>query len=60
MKTSRCTLIKAITHLDYQELRQISPEAARRAILQVLKAHDGNVCKAAKILNLTRATVTKA
>ena len=53
-------MIKAITHLDYQELRQISPEAARRAILQVLKAHDGNVCKAAKILNLTRATVTKA
>ena len=33
MKTSRCTLINAITHLDYQELRQISPEVARRAVI---------------------------
>jgi transposase len=53
-------LIKAITHLDYQELRQISPEAARRAILQVLKAHKGNVTMTSKILSVSRATVYKA
>ncbi len=55
-----CILIKAITHLDYQELRQISPEAARRAILQVLKAHKGNVTAAARILSVSRATIYKA
>lgn len=53
-------MIKAITHLDYQELRQISPEAARRAILQVLKAHKGNVTAAARILSVSRATIYKA
>lgn len=53
-------MIKDITHLDYQELRQISPEAARRAILQVLKAHTGNVSEAARILSISRATVYKA
>ena len=53
-------MIKTITHLDYQELRQISPEAARRAILQVLKAHKGNVATAARILSVSRATIYKA
>jgi len=52
-------LIKDIIHLDYQELRQSNPVAARQATLQVLKAYDGNICKAASILNLTRATVKK-
>ncbi len=53
-------MIKDITHLDYRELRQISPEAARRAILQVHKAQSGNVSRTARILNVTRATVYKA
>ena len=53
-------MIKDITHLDYQELRAISPEAARRAILQVLKAHKGNVTATAKILSVSRATIYKA
>ena len=53
-------MIKDITHLDYRELRQISPEAARRAILQVLQAHNGNVTTAAKILSVSRATIYKA
>ena len=53
-------MIKAITHLDYQELRQISPEAARRAILQVLKAHNGNVTATARNLSVSRATIYKA
>jgi len=53
-------LIKDIIHLDYQELRQSNPAAARQAILQILKAHNGNVSKTARILNITRATVYKA
>ena len=53
-------MIKAITHLDYRELRQISPEAARRAILQVLKAHKGNVTAAGRIVSVSRATIYKA
>lgn len=53
-------MIKDIIHLDYQELRQSNPAAARQAILQILKAHNGNVSKTARILNITRATVYKA
>ena len=53
-------MIQDITRLDYQELRQISPEAARRALLQVLSAQNGNVACTARILNVSRATVYKA
>lgn len=48
------------TPLDYQELRNISPEAARRAVLQVLRSLDGNVAKTARALNTSRPTVYKA
>ena len=47
-------------HLDYQELRGISPKAARRAILQILSSLDGNVAQTAKTLGITRVTVYKA
>jgi transposase len=47
-------------HLDYKELRGISPKAARRAILQVLKSVDGNVTEAARLLHTTRRTIYKA
>ena len=47
-------------HLDYQELRAISPKAARQALLQILRASNGNVAKTAKLLKVTRATVYKA
>lgn len=47
-------------HLDYKELRGISPKAARRAILQILKSSDGNVAEAARILHTTRRTIYKA
>jgi transcriptional regulator of acetoin/glycerol metabolism len=53
-------LIKDIPNLNYQELRQISPEAARRAILQVLKVHNRNVTAAARILGVSRAPIYKA
>lgn len=47
-------------HLDYAELRGISPQAARRAILQVLKSTNGNVSETAKYLTTTRKTIYKA
>lgn len=47
-------------HLDYRELRGISPKAARRAILQVLKSTDGNVAETARLLHTTRRTIYKA
>lgn len=47
-------------HLDYKELRGISPQAARRAILQVLKATGGNVAETAMLLHTTRRTIYKA
>jgi hypothetical protein len=47
-------------HLDYKELREISPQAARRAILQVLKSVDGNVAECARLLHTTRRTIYKA
>jgi transposase len=46
--------------LDYAELREISPEAARKAILQVLKSVDGNIAACARLLSTTRCTVYKA
>lgn len=48
------------TPLDYQELRSISPKAARQAVLQILKANRGNVSQTAKLLGITRPTVYKA
>ncbi len=47
-------------HLDYKQLREISPQAARKAILQVLKSTNGNVSQTAILLNTTRRTVYKA
>lgn len=46
--------------LDYKELREISPKAARRAILQILKSVDGNVAQCARLLHTTRRTIYKA
>lgn len=47
-------------HLNYQELRNISPKAARQAILQILASSDGNITQTAKTLDITRLTVYKA
>lgn len=48
------------TPLDYQELRTISPKAARQARLQILKANKGKVSQTARMLGITRRTVYKA
>lgn len=47
-------------HLEYNELRQISPKAARQAILQILKSNNGNVSETARLLHTTRSTIYKA
>ena len=47
-------------HLEYNELRKISPRAARQAILQILTGNKGNVAHTAQILHTTRATIYKA
>jgi len=41
-------------------LRTISPQAARRAILQVLKTNSGNVTETARLFNVSRPTIYKA
>ena len=46
--------------LDYQQLRTISPKAARQAILQILRSCDGNVSETGRILGITRTTIYKA
>src|SRR3989338_5670450 len=46
--------------LDYQQLRTISPKAARQAILQILRSCEGNVSETASILGVTRTTIYKA
>jgi len=47
-------------HLEYKELRKISPKAARQAILQILKSTKSNVTETARILHTTRRTIYKA
>ena len=47
-------------HLEYRELRTISPKAARQAILQILKTNKGNVASTARILHASRRTIYKA
>jgi transposase len=46
--------------LDYQQLRTISPKAARQAVLQILRSCEGNVSETARILGITRITIYKA
>jgi transposase len=47
-------------HLEYNELRNISPKAARQAILQILTTNGGNVTATAQMLHTTRKTIYKA
>ena len=47
-------------HLEYRDLRTISPRAARQAILQILATNKGNVASTARILHTTRVTIYKA
>ena len=43
--------------IDYKTLRQINPEAARKAVLEYLKTNDGNKADAAKVFGVNRTVV---
>ena len=47
-------------HLEYRDLRTISPRAARQAILQILATNKGNIASTARILHTSRCTIYKA
>ena len=40
--------------IDYKELRGISPEAARRAVLEYLRTNKGNICQTARLFGINR------
>ena len=44
----------------YHDLRKTSPEAARLLVRKVLEQNGGNVSKTARILGISRKTVTRA
>jgi len=46
--------------ISYHEVREISPENARRLVRKVLAHQSGNVAHTASILGITRATVRRA
>lgn len=46
--------------LNYQEIREISPEKAREVVKKVLKEQKGNVSATARILKIKRKTVRRA
>lgn len=46
--------------LSYLELRKISPQAARQAIIQIFRSTQNNVAETARLLETTRATIYKA
>ena len=43
--------------IDYKTLRQINPEAARKAVLEYLKTNGGNKADAAKVFGVNRTVV---
>jgi len=45
--------------IDYKELREISPEAARRAVLEYLRTNKGNICQTAWLsVSIGRSSMT--
>ena len=43
--------------IDYKTLRQINPEAARKAVLEYLKSNGGNKAEAARVFGVNRTVV---
>ena len=43
--------------IDYKQLRNINPQAARRAVLEYLKANGGNITRSASAFGINRAVV---
>jgi transposase-like protein len=44
-------------HIDYKQLRQINPEAARRAVLDYLESLGGNISRTARAFGINRSVV---
>jgi len=44
-------------HIDYKQLRQINPEAARQAVLDYLESTGGNISHTAKVFGINRCVV---
>lgn len=49
--------MKIRAHIDYKNLRKISPEAARTTVLQYLKSNRGNIADCARVFGIERAVV---
>lgn len=47
----------AVGQINYKQLRKISPEAARKAVLDHLQANSFNISKTATTFGITRAVV---
>jgi len=43
--------------IDYKQLREISPEAARKAVLEYLRTNKGNIYQTARLFGINRAVV---
>ena len=43
--------------IDYKKLRQINPEAARRAVLEYLQTNEGNISQTARLFGINRTVV---
>ena len=44
-------------HIDYKQLRQINPAAARMAVINYLESSDGNISKTAQVFSINRCVV---
>lgn len=47
----------ATDKMDYKQLRRIDPEAARQAVIELLKTNDRNISKAALAFGINRSVV---
>src|SRR3972149_2747557 len=44
-------------HIPYKELRKISPETARRTVIEYLKTNGGNIAGTARVFNINRPVI---
>lgn len=50
-------MTKIGSKINYKSLREISPEAARRAVLDYLSSNKGNIAECARVFGVTRVTI---
>lgn len=56
-KRNKSSNALAAGQMNYKQLRRLSPEAARQAVLEHLRANNWNISKTAMIFGITRAVV---